>query len=169
MKRRIHLLNTLAAALLLSGCMGYQLGGSRPAGIETVSMKPVINATSEPAIELQVTHAMRQRIQFDGRLKLINANKPADATITLTLTKYNLNPIAYDDDLKSTPDMYRLRITGEAVLSNTKNGNVISTSKTYGEASFKFSGDLTSAKRDALPRAAEEIAKLMIDDLIERW
>ena len=169
MKRRTHLLNTLAATLLLSGCMGYQLGGSRPEGIETVHMAPVVNATTEPAIELQVTHAMRQRIQLDGRLKLVNANQPADATLTLTLTKYALTPIAFKDDLKTTPDMYRLRITGEAQLIHTTSGEVISTSKTYGEASFRFSGDLTSAKRDALPRAAEEIAMLMTDDLIERW
>ena len=169
MKRRIHLLNILAAALLLSGCMGYQLGGSRPEGIETVSMKPVVNATAEPAIELQVTHALHQRIQRDGRLKLVNANHPANAVIEVRLTEYQLTPVAYSDDFKTTPDMYRLRITGKAELRNAKTDKVLSKSTTYGEASFRFSGDLTSAKRDALPRAAEELAKLMIDDLIERW
>ena len=169
MKRRIHLLNTLAATLLLSGCMGYKLGGSRPEGIETVSMAPVVNATTEPAIELQVTHAMRQRIQFDGRLKLVNSTQNADAIIEVTLTKYDLTPIAYKDDLKTTPDMYRLRITAEAELKNAKTGESLSKSDTYGEATFKFVGDLTSAKRDALPRAADEIAKFMVDDLVERW
>ena len=169
MKRRIHLLNTLAATLLLSGCAGYNLGGSQPEGIQTVTMAPVVNATTEPAIELQVTHALRQRIQFDGRLDLVNSENSADAIIEVTLTQYDLSPIAYKEDLKTTPDLYRLRITGKAELKNTKTDKVLSTSATYGEAVFKFSGDLTSAKRDALPRAAEEIAKFMVDDLIERW
>ena len=147
-------MNCLAATLLFSGCMGYQLGGSSPEGIETVAMGPVVNSTGEPAIELQVTHAMRQRIQFDGRMKLVNKAETADAVIEVTLTHYNLTPIAYDSNLRTTPNIYRLRITGEAELRNVETGEVLSTSKTYGEATFEFTADLTSSKRDALPRAA---------------
>ena len=72
MKRSIHLFTGITTLLLLTGCMGYQLGGTRPEGIETVYMAPVVNTTTEPAIELQVTKALRQRLQFDGRLKLKN-------------------------------------------------------------------------------------------------
>lgn len=155
--------------MLLCGCAGYQLGGSRPAGVETVAMAPVINATGEPAIELQVIHAMRERIQFDGRMKLANEPENADAVIEIRLTDYTLTPIAYDSELRTTPNLYRLRITGEAELRDTETGSVLSTSKTYGEATFPFVADLTSSKRDALPAAAQEIAKFMLDDLIERW
>ena len=169
MKRRIHLLNCFAATLLLSGCMGYQLGGSRPEGIETVTMAAVVNKTTEPAIELQVTHAVRDRIQFDGRLKLLNGAGEADGVIEVVLTEYRLTPIAFSDEEKTTPEIYRLRITGTAQLKNTATGKILSESKTYGEATFPFEADLTSAKRDALPRAAAELAKFMVDDLIETW
>lgn len=169
MKRRIHLLNLVAATLMLAGCAGYQLGGTRPEGIETVSMAPVINKTTEPAIELQVTHAVRDRLQFDGRLKLLNPGAAADGLIEVTLTKYDLTPIAFSPDQKTVPEIYRLRITGTAKLKNMKTGEIISESATYGEATFPFESDLTSAKRDALPLAAAEIAKFMVDDLIERW
>lgn len=169
MKRRIHLLNLVAATLMLAGCMGYQLGGTRPEGIETVSMAPVINKTTEPAIELQVTHAVRDRIQFDGRLKLLNSGEAADGLIEVTLTKYDLTPIAFSTDQKTVPEIYRLRITGTAKLKDMKTGEILSESETYGEATFPFESDLTSAKRDALPQAAAEIAKFMVDDLIERW
>lgn len=169
MKKRLYLLNTLAATLLFSGCMGYQLGGSSLAGINAVTMGPVINSTGEPAIELQVTRAMREHIQFDGRLKLANESKHADAIIEITLTEYTLNPIAFSSEQRTTPDVYRLRITGEAELRNVSTGEVLSTSQTYGEATFEFQDDLTSAKRDALPKAADEIARFMLDDLIEQW
>ncbi len=169
MKRRIHLLNCVAATLLLSGCLGYQLGGSRPEGIETVSMAPVVNRTAEPAIELQVTHAVRDRIQFDGRLKLINGTGAADGVIEVILTEYKLTPIAFRSEQTTTPEIYRLRITGTATLKNVQTGEILSESRTYGEATFPFESDLTSAKRDALPRAAAELAKFMVDDLIERW
>ena len=169
MKRRIHLLNCVAATLLLSGCMGYQLGGNRPKGIETVSMDPVVNKTAEPAIELQVTHAMRDRIQFDGRLKLVNSAGEADGVIEVILTDYDLTPIAFRSDRNTTPDLYRLRITGTATLRNAETEEIISVSNTYGEATFPFESDLTSAQRDAVPRAAAEIAKFMLDDLVETW
>jgi hypothetical protein len=169
MKRRIHLLNCVAATWLLSGCLGYQMGGSRPKGIETVAMAAVVNKTTEPAIELQVTHAVRDRIQFDGRLKLVNGAGEADGVIEVILTDYHLTPIAFSSEQKTTPEIYRLRITGTAKLKNAETGEILSESKTYGEATFPFEADLTSAKRDALPRAAAELAKFMVDDLIESW
>jgi hypothetical protein len=169
MKRRIHLLNCVAATLLLSGCLGYQLGGSRPKGIETVTITAVVNKTAEPAIEQQVTHAVRDRIQFDGRLKLVNGAGVADGIIEIILTEYNLTPIAFRSEQNTTPEIYRLRITGTANLKNAATGEILSESKTYGEATFPFEADLTSGKRDALPRAAAELAKFMVNDLVETW
>ncbi len=169
MKRSIHLFSGLTALLLLSGCMGYRLGGTRPDGIGTVHMAPVVNKTTEPAIELQVTHALRQRIQFDGRMKLENGAENADAVIGVTLTDYKLTAIAFRDDFKTTAEQYRMRITAIATLTDPKTGEVISESKTYGETVFLFESDLTTSKRNALPRAAQELAKFMVDDLIERW
>ena len=169
MKRHFHLIGGLAAVLLLAGCMGYQLGGTRPAGVDTVYIAPVINGTGEPAIETEVSHALRRQIQFDGRLKLRNSPEEADAVIEVNLTKYELRAIAFRKELKTTPDQYRLRITGIATLTDTKSGEVLSTSKTYGETRFTFSSDLTTSKRNALPLAAREIARFMVDDLIEQW
>jgi hypothetical protein len=169
MERSIHLFSGLTALLLLAGCMGYQLGGTRPEGIETVHLAPVINATTEPAIELQVSHALLQRIHFDGRLKVRNTSDSADAIIEVKLTDYTLTAIAFRDDLKTTPEQYRMRITGSAILKDAKTGETLSESKTYGETRFSFESDLTTSKRNALPRAAQELAKFMVDDLIERW
>jgi hypothetical protein len=149
--------------------MGYQLGGTRPVGVETVYMAPVINQTSEPAIELQVTRALRERIHLDGRLKQLNTRDQADAVIEITLTNYRLSPITYRNELKTAAQDYRLRITATARLKEAQTGKILSESTNYGEAVFRFESDLTNSKRNALPAAAQEIAKLLIDDLIERW
>ena len=169
MRKPLHILCHIGLSLILAGCMGYRLGGGLPAGIETVSMKPVINQTAEPAIELQVTHALRDRIQFDGRLKLVDSADFADGIIEVRLTNYELTPIAYRDDKSTTPQLYRLRVTGKAELKRSDTGAVVASSETYGEATLPFQSDLTTAKRDALPKAAAEIAKFMVDDLIEQW
>jgi len=169
MKRMIHLLSCLTATLLLSGCLGYQLGGSRPDDVHSVYMAPVINQTAEPAIELQVTHAVRQRIQFDGRMKLQNTEDAADAVMEVVLTHYRLTPIAYRKERNTMPARYRLRITAGGTLKDRKSGETLTTAKTYGEATFFFKSDLTTSKRNALPEAATDLANYLVDDLIERW
>jgi hypothetical protein len=168
MKQIIYLLCG-SAILLLIGCTGYQLGGNRPTGVDTAHVAAVVNATREPEIEIQVTEAIRQQLQFDGRLKLRNSPENADAIIDVELTDYSVQPISFRDDLKTTPDQYRIRITAVATLRNTATGEILSESKTFGEARFVFESDLTTSKRDALPIAAKELAKFMVDDLIEQW
>ena len=168
MKQSIYLLCGFGI-LLLTGCMGYQLGGTRPAGVDTIHVAAVVNSTREPAIELQVAEAIRQQIQFDGRLKLRNTPDDADSVIEVVLTEYTIQAISFRDDLKTTPDQYRIRITAVASLRNTASDEILSESKTFGEARFFFESDLTTSKRNALPVAAKELAKFMVDDLIEQW
>jgi hypothetical protein len=169
MRKVIHHLGIILTALLLGGCMGYQLGGGRPDGVDSVYMAPVLNQSGEPAIELQVTHALRDRIQFDGRMKLLNERNDADAVIEVILSSYQLTPIAYRKDLDTTPERYRMRINATATLKNTRTGETISKSDSYGETIFLFESDLTTSKRNALPEAAHDLAKYLVDDLIEMW
>ena len=169
MKRCNYLLNGLLATLLFSGCMGYRLGGTHPKGVESVFVAPVINQTLESAIELQVTHALRQRIQFDGRLKLVDSPNEADAVMEVVLTDYFLSAIAFRNDFKTTAEQYRIRISASSILKDAQTGKAITKSETYGETTFFFESDLTTSKRSALPRAAQELAKFTVDDLVEQW
>lgn len=169
MKRIFHLLHGFAATLLLAGCMGYQLGGSRPEGVESVHIAPVVNHTSEPAIELQVAKALRERIQFDGRMQLVDRAEDADAIMETTLVDFNLTATAFRNDRRTTAEQYRMRVDAVATLKDAETGKALSSSKTYGEATFPFESDLTSSKRNAHPQAARDLARFMVDDLIERW
>lgn len=169
MKRRIYLATGLAATLLLlSGCMGYRLGGSRPEGVERITLNPIVNKSGEPAIEQQLDHALRARLQFDGRLKLVDAES-ADAAIDVTLTGYHLTAIAFRGDQRTTAKEYRIRLDASATLTNRKTGETISEAKNYGEAIFAFTSDLTSAKRSAARQVSDDLAKYLVDDLIEQW
>lgn len=169
MKKSFQTIIGAVALLLLSGCMGYQLGGGHPEGIQTVALKAVVNKTGEPALEQEVTHALRERIQFDGRLKLVDLSDQPDGIIEVNLQSYQLNPIAYRDPTSATPELYRLTLSAAAELTRTADGKTISSSQSYGDTQVPFQSDLTSAKRDALPAAAAELAKYMLDDLIEQW
>ncbi|MBN2703293.1 MAG: hypothetical protein JXR23_03695 [Pontiellaceae bacterium] len=169
MKKSIQAFFGAVAFLILSGCLGYQLGGGRPEGIETVALKAVVNKTGETALEQEVTHALRERIQFDGRLKLVDLSDQPDGIIEVHLQHYQLIPIAYHDRRDATPELYRLTLHADAELIRTVDGETVSSSQSYGETQLPFQSDLTSAKRDALPNAAAELAKYMLSDLIDPW
>ena len=169
MKQQIKKIIPFLTILFIFGCTGYQLGGSKPQGIKTVYLEPIINKTSEPAIEIQATELLRQRIQFDGRTKLVNKKELADGIITVTLSKFTISAISFRKDLKTTPKEYRMRITAETTLTDQRTGKILSKSKTYGETVFSYNFDLTTSKRDALPMALKELNKFILDDLLERW
>jgi hypothetical protein len=168
MKRFLFNALFLSSALSLSGCLGYSLGGSQPAGTKRLFMAPVINKTTESAIELQVTHALRNRIQFDGRIQLASATD-ADTLMEVTLTDYTLTAIAFDKKDKTTASEYRVKLVAHATLKNAQTGELISEATNYGEKSFNFTADLTTSKRNAARAAADDLAKYLIDDLLERW
>lgn len=169
MKKSFQSFFGAVAFLMLSGCLGYQLGGGRPEGIQTVALRAIVNKTGEPALEQAVTHALRERIQFDGRLKLVDLSDQPDSIIEVNLQRYQLIPIAYRNRRNATPELYRLTLDADAALIRTADGKTVSSSQSYGETQLPFQSDLTSTKRDALPDAAAELAKYMLNDLIDQW
>jgi hypothetical protein len=172
MKTCVPTLKILFLLLLttsLTSCVGYHFNGATPHHILTVNLAPIINQTNEPAIERQVTRAMRSFIQFDGRLKLIDHNQ-ADAKIEITLTTYRNNPIAYrSDDREVAPRFYRQSITATARLIHLSTGKILQEATNHGEALFEFESDLSTSKRNTQAEAANELARLLFSDLIETW
>ena len=159
----------LALTTTLSSCVGYRFNGTTPHQISSVKLAPIINITDEPAIERQITRAMRSYIQFDGRLQLVDHND-ADARIEITITDYQNNPIAYrSKDREVSPRFYRQSITATARLINPSNGETLQEATNHGESLFEFESDLSTSKRNTQSEAADELARLLFNDLIEMW
>jgi len=157
-----------ALALMLSGCAGYRVGSTLDKSIQTVSLS-IINKTDEPSIEVAVMKALRSELQMDGRLK-IRSKKDADAALTVTLTSYSLNPLAYDHTRGTLVREYRMVVTGNAVLSNSETDDVIlETPVVNGEADFPYTADLTTAKLGALPGAADDLARKVVSTVVTAW
>ncbi len=163
------ILFTLILITALSSCVGYHLNGTIPHHISTVQLAPIINQTDEPAIERQITRAMRSFIQFDGRLQLVD-HTSADARIEITINSYRNNPIAYrSNDRQVAPRFYRQSITATARLINIATGETLKEATNYGESLFEFKSDLSTSKRNTQFEAANELARLIFSDLIETW
>ncbi|MFO7871680.1 MAG: LptE family protein [Kiritimatiellia bacterium] len=172
MKRRISpVLRPGAAfilAALLCGCAGYRLGSSLPPGIRSVYVPAFINESGEPLLETGTTAAVIEELHRDGTLE-IKSSSEADAVLKVTLADYRLVPLRYEDERPKTAEEYRAVITARMNLKNRKTGRLLYDTSVSGETTFTVSGDLRSAKRAALPGAAEDLARKIVDKTVEYW
>lgn len=152
-----------------AGCAGYRLGSMLPPDIRTVYVPTFDNETDEPLIEVEATRAAIRAIQRDGSLRLAGDDM-ADAILEVTLIDFDLEPLAFSRDRRAAAEEYRLNLTAKYTLSRRTTGEIIIESpRIRGENTFFFTGDLTSAKQDALPGAAEDLGRRIITEAVEMW
>ncbi|MDH3345900.1 MAG: LPS assembly lipoprotein LptE [Kiritimatiellaceae bacterium] len=163
--------NILALVLfsfLLAGCAGYQVGSTLPEDVQSVLLK-VVNNTTEPSIEVAVMKALRAEVQADGRLKLAHLGSE-DVVLTVTLNRFSLTPLAFDDRHHSLTREYRMMINASSVLTYAETDEVIVESTgLWGEGDFPYEGDLTSAKRYSAPPAAKDLAMKVVSLVTTAW
>ncbi len=164
-------LTALLAVLLLAlqaGCAGYRLGSTLPPEIKSIFIPTFGNRSGEPLAEHELTKAAIEEFQKDGTLKIARMDQ-ADLVLQCSLVKVDLDPLRYDRADRSKPNEYRLRVT---VLYSLKRGGALETideGEAEGEATFVFAGNLTLAKKNALPNAAEDLAKRLVEIVVETW
>jgi hypothetical protein len=141
-----------------------------PPDIRTVYVEPFVNQTDEPLIEVEATRAAISEIQRDGSLRIIRNANEADALLRVTLVGYSLSPIAYEADRTTATEEYKLVLTASVLLTRRASGAVVAqTPRVSGEDTFILSGDLTSSKATALPKAAEDLGRRIVASLVEAW
>ncbi len=169
MKRTILSLAALLALLAAAGCVQYRLGSMLPADIHTVYMPTCVNQTTEPLIEQDVTRAILSQIQMDGSLRVV-PEENADTILEVTLTKFWLDPVAYDSKDSSTANQYRMSIRASFVLHRRSDNSVIAESPAVtGWYDFDFAGDMTSSKSVALEPAAEDLGRRIVNLIVQYW
>ena len=161
-----------AAALLLllaAGCANYRLGSMLPKDIRTVYVPTCRNQTTEPLIEQDVTRAILSQIQMDGSLRVASEDD-ADVVLEITLTKFWLDPVAYESGSSSTANQYRMSIKASfALVRRADRSVVVDAPSVTGWYDFDFAGDMTSSKSVALRPAAEDLGRRIINQIVQYW
>jgi hypothetical protein len=154
--------------LLHTGCAGYRLGSTLPPDINIVHVPTFINKTTEPRLEIETSQATISEFQRDGTLSISDISK-CDVILNVTLVGFKLDPLRYDPDTSTTTREYRLTITSDIELVNRVTKAVMTRTTVQGEADFTPTGDLSSAKREALPTAARDLAHDIVESVVEYW
>lgn len=152
---------------MVAGC-GYRLGSSLPPNLRTVHIPTFVNQTTEPLIEVDLTAATLEEMQRDGTLRIKSAAE-ADATLQVKLTGFVMDPMRYEKDRVTTAKEYRMRVRAELRMIRTTNQEVLMQRTVEGYAIFPAPGDLTSAKKTALPSLAKDLAHRIVESVVEFW
>ncbi len=158
------------AVFLGAGCsmLGYRVGNSLPPGINVVHVPSFENKTTEPQLELYTTQATISELQREGSLMVGDLGK-SDVVLHVDLVDLTLQPLRYEADAATTTSEYRLTIRAELRLVERSTDKVLAKNTVKGETDFSPSGDLSTAKRDALPRASDDLAHQIVKSIVEFW
>ena len=162
-------MGVVAFVLVQGGCAHYQLGSMLPPDLRSVYVPTFENLTNEPFLEAEATKAVIEQIQLDGSLKVADESN-ADARLDVTIIEFELVPLAYDEQRRTLANEYRVLLTASIQFSNRLTQEiVVQSSKVQGEATFVLASDLTTAKRDALPEAAQDLGHDIVEQIVEAW
>ncbi len=165
----------LTLILCLAGC-GYTQKGQMPNDIKSLAVPTFINVikakniyTYESGLEVRITNAIRDRLIFDGNVKLAEPSS-ADAVLLGKLIRYEQEPIGYDN--LERVDRYRVVIHTELTLKDLRTNDVIWHEPNFtGEVIYdlRASGIQTTEQRKATDQAIQLLARDVVDRMVEDW
>ena len=157
-------------ALLLDGCAGYTIGPATPAylkKIHTIAIPNFANKTLLPRLEVLVTSTVIKQFQQDGTFKIVNADA-ADATLKAEIAAVGRAPArSVRGNVLATTE-FNLVLTVKYTLVG-RDGQVLAPGSASGSTNFFVGNDINTDERQALPLAAEEMARQLVSQLSEGW
>ena len=163
-------ISSLLLALLVGGCAGYRLGPATPAHlshIKTIAVPTFGNTTLVPRIEALVTGTVIKQFQQDGTFRIASENQ-ADAVLKAEVVTVGRNPArSVRGNVLSTTE-FNLNLSVRYSLVG-RDGKPLSAGGASGSTSFFVGSDVSTDERQALPLAAEEMAKQLVSQLSEGW
>jgi hypothetical protein len=150
----------LAWALALVGCAGYKLGPTQPvaAGSRTVQVVPFENKTHEPRLSEAVTHAVRKWLQQDGTYRL-DTRGQGDLLVTGAILEYRRSGLSSLPSDVITPRDYTVAVVAKVAARERATGKTVVDREVSGRTTLRVGQDLVSSERQALPLAAEDLAR----------
>ena len=166
--RLLKLMALAAAAFVLGGCAGYQLGpvNGETAGEKSVEILPFNNQTLEPKLGDTVTEALREQFQVDGTYHLATG-EPGDVVVCGVINDYTRSGLSYLSSDVLTANNYQVAMTAHVIIRDRVTGKVLLDKTVKGYTLVHVGSDLQSAERQAQPLLAEDFAQKVTQLLAE--
>jgi hypothetical protein len=166
----------LAVSFVGINC-GYTTKSSLPSNLRVVTVEPFENEinystakerkTYFPLLEVKVRDEVINRFQFDGNLKIGQA-EDADLILKGTLLDYQREPLRYADN--DTVEEYRVKVIVSLELFDTaKQENMWVETRFIGDDTYFETGSLATTEESAVQAAVEDLARRIVERTIENW
>ena len=166
-----NLLAAAVVAVLLSGCAGYHLGSVKPYAlrdVHSIAVPTFKNATLVPRAEVLITDSVIRQIQADGTFRIAGGDESADATLKGEIVGVGRSPArSVRGNVLATTEFNLSLIVRYRLLD--RQGNQLSAGNASGGTSFFVSTDVNTNERQALPLAADSLARRLTSQLSEGW
>ena len=161
LRRALLLVPAAVTGGLLIGCAGYKLGPTNGivAGSKSVQVNPFANKVlEEPRLTEYVTSSLRKQLQQDGTFKL-DTHRDGDVIVSGSVIEYDRAHLSFQPQDILTPRDYRITIWAEVNARERNSGKTLLTRRVRGHTTVRVGTDLVTAERQALPLAAEDLAR----------
>lgn len=168
--KKLSLLLTLPALLLLANCAGYQLGASKPhqmANVTKLAVPTFQNDTLEPRLEVLVTNALIKKLQADGAYQIVPRDE-ADAVLIASIDDIERSQFrsVRTDTLRSSEILNRL-IVKYRVEDNA--GMKLLSGNERAWSNIVLDPNVQLTERQALADAAERLGIALASRISEGW
>ena len=158
----------LAASLALCGCAGYHVGIVNARGLHTIRVPVFKNSVFVPRIEEQVSNAIIRQLQIDGSLRVVSS-ADAEGTLEGEIIAWDRQPLRFRPKNLLVTREYRLVIAARITLRDRDGTVLVSRKRIEGETTYFVGDDEVAAERQAFPLAADDLAKNIVEQIVEGW
>jgi hypothetical protein len=157
----------------LGGC-GYTQKVTLPSGIQTLHVDTFQNKiplgrlfAHEPGVEIRITNAIIRRLEQDGNLKVVSRDR-SDAILEGELIAFDQEGVRFTGFERI--EEYRLYVVVSLRLKNQKTGEVLWEEPNFsGDTSFFVTGARSISRAQATDRAIDQLARNVVDRVVEDW
>lgn len=155
----------LSPFLLLVSCVGYQLGGVKPASmakVQTIAVPMFSNSTLHPRAEALATSAVANAIVQDGTYRIARSDQ-ADAVLEGDLREIRYSVIRGNRLDTLRPEELANTVTIDWKLLDARDRTrVLASGTSRGVSQLYVSENLQTARNNALPEALERAGEAMV-------
>ncbi len=161
----MKILALCSAAIWLSSCAGYHLGGTKPvslAKVETIAVPMFSNDTLHPRAEALATSAVANAIVQDGTYRIGKVDS-ADAVLEGKISEIKYSNIRGRRFDTLRPEELSNRVTLKWVLRDARDPTqVLASGSSSGTSQLYVSENLQTARNNALPEALERAGEALV-------
>ena len=153
---------SFCAAALLAGCANYRWTSSVPAEMRTVQVPVFIDKSNLTETGPVVTRQVLREFQREGTFKVLAdgaALEVQGTVLSATGTDMNAN---YKNGRRTHGGTLRI-VASVSVIDKRAGRVLVDNRQLAGEAPFSSGQDANTAKRDAAGRAADDLARNIVD------